>query len=143
MRQMSLFESQAALVGLIPAVRSAINSAAGQDEEGRKMLVDRLNNLASQSGVRLTAGNARIISKDTLDKWLSPSDKEHTPSILAVAAICIATKDAGAIRVLARACGLDVITREERDLLEYGKATIDGESARKRRRQIKERIDER
>ena len=143
MRQVSLFENQATLAGVIPAIRAAMNSAAGQDADGRKMLVDRLNALASQSGVRLTGGNSRHISKDTLDKWLSPADKDHTPSILAMAAICIATKDAGAIGVLARACGLDVITGEERVLLEYGRATVEEEIARQRRKQIKERINDR
>ena len=55
MRQASLFDHCAPLASAMPAI-----------------------------GVRLTAGNTRAISKDTLDKWLSPSDESHPPSILAV-----------------------------------------------------------
>lgn len=126
------------LSGLVPAMRAAMNRAAGEDEAGRKQLVDRLNAVAQAAGVRLTAGNAKVISKDTLDKWLNPNDRDHTPGILAVAALCVATRDMGPLRVLLRALGLDVMTEEDRKLRDYGRACLDERKAR----QIKKRLEE-
>lgn len=142
MRQFSLFDgsNDSALAGLVPAMRAAMNVAAGQDEDGRKRLVDRINQIAASAGIRLTAGNTRAISKDTLDKWLSPSDRDHTPSLLAVVAFCRATGDAGALRVLLRTMGLDVMTEEDRRLRDYGRACLEERAARKRKRQLEDDI---
>lgn len=49
MRQCSLFddrEDDAALAGLVANVRAALNRAVGQDKDGRKLLVDRINAIA-------------------------------------------------------------------------------------------------
>ena len=74
MRQASLFDHCAPLASAMPAIKAAMRAVAGAPEgEGRKALPDRINAVASASGVRLTAGNARSISKDTLDKWLTPT----------------------------------------------------------------------
>ena len=140
MRQLNLFESSIPLAGLVPAMRAAMNAAAGQDAEGRKMLVDRINSLANSAGVRLTAGNQKSISKDTLDKWLSPADRDHTPSVLAVAAFCLATGNTDPFRALARLMGLEVITKDEKEILEYGRACIEEEQIRNKKRRLKENI---
>ncbi len=144
MRQGSLLDdTQVALSGLIPTLRASLGLALGQDEEGRKRLVDRLNMLCAQAGIKLTAGNARSVSKDTVDKWVSPADRDHTPSVLAVVAVCMVTKNAEPLRLLARACGLDVITQDERDILEYAKAELEEEAARKRKHALRKRLNER
>jgi len=141
MRQFSLFENDtSALAGVLPAIRAAMNAAAGASEEGRKLLVDRLNEVAASANVRLTAGNGKSISKDTLDKWVSPSDRDHPPSILAVVAFCMATKDAGAMRALLRPLGLEVMTAEDRRLRDYGRACIESESKAKIKKRLKEEL---
>jgi len=141
MRQLTLFEDDSnALAGVLAAVRAAMNAAAGASEEGRKLLVDRLNTVANFASVRLTAGNGKSISKDTLDKWLSPSDRDHTPSILAVVAFCIATKDAGAMRAMLRPLGLDVMTPEDRRLRDYGRACIESKSKAKAKKRLEDEI---
>lgn len=141
MRQMHLFEDETnSLAGVLSAIRAAMNNAAGGSEEGRKLLVDRLNGIASTANVRLTSGNNKIISKDTLDKWLSPSDKDHPPSILALVALCMATKDVGAIRALLRPLGLDVMTKEDRLLRDYGRACIENKSRAKAKRRLEEEL---
>lgn len=141
MRQFSLFENDTnALAGVLPAIRAAMNAAAGASEEGRKLLVDRLNEVAASANVRLTAGNGKSISKDTLDKWVSPSDRDHPPSILAVVAFCMATKDAGAMRALLRPLGLEVMTAEDRRLRDYGRACIESESKAKIKKRLKEEL---
>ncbi len=141
MRQASLLDDDhGRLAGLIPTLRAAMNRAASEDEAGRKLLVDRINAVAQAAGVRLTAGNAKAISKDTLDKWLNPADRDHTPGLLAVAVFCQATRDAGALRVLLQALGLDVMSTEDRKLRDYGRACLAEREARKNKRKLEDDI---
>ena len=141
MRQASLLEDDhGRLAGLIPAMRAAMNRAAGEDEAGRKQLVDRLNAVARDAGIRLTAGNAKAISKDTLDKWLNPNDRDHTPSVAAVVAFCCATRDPAPLRVLLRVLGLDLMTEEDRKLRDYGRACLAEREARKTKKRLEEQV---
>ncbi|MBI4804435.1 MAG: hypothetical protein HY795_04280 [Desulfovibrio sp.] len=141
MRQLNLFDDDTtSLAGVVQAIRAAMNSAAGASEEGRKLLVDRLNALAGSANVRLTSGNTRSISKDTLDKWLSPSDRDHPPSILAVLALCLATGDLRAIQAMLRPLGVDVMTHEDRKLRDYGRACIENKARAKAKRRLEEEI---
>ncbi len=134
-KQLSLFhEDHGALAGLVPALRAAMNRAAGADSAGRKLLVDKVNDISRQAGLRLTTGNALSISKDTLDKWLAPSDRDHTPSLLAVVVFCVATRDPAPLQMLLRAIGLDVMTEEDRRHRDYGKACLAEREARRRKK---------
>lgn len=135
MRQASLFDHCAPLAGAMPAIKAAMRAVAGAPEgEGRKALPDRINAVASASGVRLTAGNARSISKGTLDKWLSPSDESHPPSILAVLAFYLATDDPAPLRAMLRSVGLDIMTGEDRRFRDLGKLDAEMKAARKRKK---------
>lgn len=141
MRQASLFDNYAPLASAMPAIKAAMRAVAGAPEgEGRKALPDKINAVASASGVRLTAGNTRVISKDTLDKWLSPSDESHPPSILAVLAFCLATDDSTPLRAMLRSVGLDVMTAEDRKVCEYGRALIEQKKMRKRLRKLEDEL---
>ena len=140
MRQHSLFETSG-LAGVLPAVRAAMRRVAGSEEgEGRKALVDRLTEVARQEGIALTGGNAKGISKDTLDKLLNPHEHGHPPSINALMAFCKATGDVSPLRELLRPFGLDVMTDEDRRLRDIARADLEIEAARKRRRLLKEGI---
>lgn len=137
MRQLTLLDDATRLAGVMASIRAAMRAAAGAPEsEGRKALPDKLNALARQAGIKLTAGNQKGISKDTLDKWLSPSDTSHTPSLLAVLTFCIATGDMGPLRVTAQALGLDLMTEDDRKLRDYGRAVLDMRAARERKRKL-------
>ena len=139
MRQLSLLDDYA-LAGAMAAVKASMRRAAGDPEgEGRKLLVDKINSVARQAEIRLTGGNVRTISKDTLDKWCSASDTSHPPSIMALLAFCAATGDIGPLRVLARALGVDIMTEEDRHFRDLGRATEELKEARKRLRSIQER----
>lgn len=141
MRQLSLLEDGAALAGVMPALRAAMNRAAGDPEgEGRKLLTDRINSVARQAGIKLTGGNTKGISKDVLDKWLSPSDVGHPPGINAVLVFCVATGDHSPLRILLRAVGLDIMTEEDRRYRDIGKADMDLKAARRRKKQLEETI---
>lgn len=109
-----------------------MREAAGAPEsEGRKMLVERLNEFAQAAGIKLTAGNTNGISKATLDKWLSPTDRQHSPSILAILAFCCVSGSLEPLRVAANALGVDLMTIEDKRLRDYGKAVLDEKAARK------------
>ncbi|SNR59348.1 hypothetical protein SAMN04488503_0221 [Humidesulfovibrio mexicanus] len=143
-RQLSLFHGDTQdfghLAGLVPTIRAAMNRAAGADEAGRKLLVDRINSIAASAGIRLTSGNVKAISKDTLDKWLAPGDRDHTPSILAIVVFCAATGSHEPLQVLLKALGFDVMTTEDRRLRDYGRACLTERAARKRKKALEESI---
>ena len=142
MRQVSLLApSIAALAHVMPDVRAAMRQIAGSREsEGRKALVDKLNQIASEAEIKLTGGNSKSISKDLLDKWLSPSDSSHPPSLLAILAFCRATDNPAPLQIILRAVGLDVMTDEDRKFRDYGRAVWEAEEAARNRKRIRERI---
>ena len=142
MRQVSLLTPGiAALAHVMPDVRAAMRQIAGSKEsEGRKALVDKLNQIAAEAEVKLTGGNSKSISKDLLDKWLSPSDSSHPPSLLAILAFCRATDNPVPLQIILRAVGLDVMTDEDRKFRDYGRAVWEAEEAARNRKRIRERI---
>lgn len=141
MTQLSLLETSYQLAGAMAAIRAAMRATVGAPEsEGRKALPDRMNAIARQAGVRLTQGNQKNISKDTLDKWLSPSDASHPPSILAVLAFCLATRDYSPLRVMLQSIGLDVMTPEDRKMCEYARALIEQKRVRRLLRKLEDEL---
>ena len=141
MRQASLFDHCAPLTSAMPAIMAAMRAVAGAPVgEGRKALPDKINAVASASGVKLTTGNTRSISKDTLDKWLSPSDESHPPSLLAVLAFCLATESPVPLRAMLRPLGLDIMTEEDRKLCEYARTLIEQKKMRKRLRKLEDEL---
>lgn len=141
MSQLPLIDPSYRLTGAMAAIKAAMRDVAGAEEsEGRKMLVDRLNEVARKAGVKLTSGNAPAISKATLDKWLSPTDQAHTPSIMALLAFCIATGNVEPLRIAARILGLDLMTLEDRKLRDYAQAILDEKAARQRKNKLEKEL---
>lgn len=140
MTRLTLFDyDYTRFAGIMPAIRAAMRHAAGKTEgEGRKLLVDKINAIAQEAEIRLTGGSSMSISKDTLDKVLSPSDTSHPPSILMVLVFCRATGDFEALRVMTQAVGLDLMTPEDRRYRDYGRADLEMKEARKRKRRLEE-----
>lgn len=137
MRQLSLLDDIAPMAGVMAEIRAAMRAVAGAPEgEGRKALPDKINAVAAMSGLKLTGGNSRAVSKDTLDKWLSPSDESHPPSIQALLAFVVATGDPAPLRAMLRAVGLDVMTAEDRLYRDLGKLDAEMRAARKRRKML-------
>ena len=125
----------------MPAVRAAMRRAAGApDSVGRKGLVDKIILITTEAEIRLTGGQGTSISKDTLDKWLSPSDTSHPPSVLAVLVFCRACEDFDALRVIVRAVGMDLMTPEDRRLRDYAEADLKMKEARKRKKRLEEEL---
>jgi hypothetical protein len=142
--QLSLLEedNQAPLVmaGLVVAVKAAMNRAAERCTLSREQIADRMNHIALIAGVRMTKGNARKISAATLEKWLNPVERGHVPSLLAVNIFCRALGDAGPLAVQLQAHGLEIMTEEDRKLLDYGKACAQAKKAGKAKRKLEEEL---
>lgn len=139
MRQLSLLSTtdHSHLAGLIPALRAALRRAcSGRESVGRKALVDEINDIAREGGVRLTSGNASALSKDLLDKMLAGGDVSHPPSIIALVVIMLATGDLGPLRVIARAVGAYVVTEDDLKDIEYGRACRMEREARRTKKRL-------
>lgn len=140
MQQLSLFDDMLNLAGVMPSVKAAMRRIAGEGDECRKGLVDKLNRVAAQEEIRLTGGNAKTISLDTLNKILSPSDTGHPPSLHFILAFWKATKDPAPLRIIVRAAGFELMTDEDKFDRDYGKAVREEKAARKRRTQLEGRL---
>lgn len=112
----------AGLIGVWPAIRAQMNRAANAYPEGRKILVDRINETAKREGISLTSGGGKIVSLELLNKWLQPQDKEHIPKLEAVLCFCVATRDHSPLIPIFAAMNLTVIPANDLSFLEYGKA---------------------
>ena len=110
------------LAGMMPAIRAAMNRVAGKDEEGRKLLVGKINDVAKRENVALTKGGGKSIDKTTLDKWLQSSDQGHGPSFEAIVVFCLATGDASPMKPLLSILGLEAVSKADLRYLRYGKA---------------------
>ncbi|WP_235956937.1 hypothetical protein [Fundidesulfovibrio magnetotacticus] len=99
-----------------------------------------MNALAVSAGVRMTKGRSKVISLDTLDKWLSSEEREHVPSLLALHIFCLALEDTAPLRAWLAAFGCDVMTAEDRKLRDYGRACIEDKARAKAKRKLEDMI---
>ena len=141
MQQLSLFDNLLSLAGVLPSVKAEMRRILGPEGgENRKQFIDKLNAVASRSQVPLTGGNVKVMSKEVLDKIVSPSDTSHPPSTLFTLAFCQAANDYGPLRVIVRAAGFELMSDEDKKLRDYGKAIMEEKAARKRKKQLEERL---
>lgn len=140
-QQLSLFDSTFHLHGVLPAVKEAMRAILGPEgTENRKSIVGKMNAFASQAQAPLTGGNVKSLSLDMLNKILSPSDRSHPPSLLFVLIFCKAANDFEPLRIIVNAAGFELMGEEDRRYRDYGKATIEEKAARKKKRQLEERL---
>lgn len=141
--QLSLFNDQPArLAGLNATLKASMQRAVASCGLSRAQVVDRMNALASDSGVKLTTGNARLLSPATFDKWLNPADREHLPSVLALEVFCLAV---GSVQPLAQLLGLlgcGVMTAEDKRLRDYGHVCWETKRRRKAVRQLEMELED-
>jgi hypothetical protein len=148
MRQGSLFDllppnqpdEIIGLVGVMPAVRAAMNRVAGEYKDGRKMLVDAINKVARQECVALTRNGGKGITEDQLNKFLQPGEQGHEPDIRLVLCFCKATGDYTPLAPLWKPFGLVVIPAADLPLLEYGKTCDALKKAREHKKKLEARL---
>lgn len=144
MRQLTLFDQDnadlAGIVGVTAVIRAAMNRAAAASSLSRAQIVDRMNELARYSGKRMTRGNAKSISLDTLEKWLNP-ESEHIPSLQAVEFFMRALGNKAPLDSWLALHGCEIMTDEDRYYRDVGKSFLEKQEAAQRHNEvIKRRI---
>lgn len=132
----------AKVAGLIPAIKFAMQRAISETRPvlSREQVLDRMNRIAREAGVKLTMGNARKLALPTLEKWLNPGDREHLPSILALHVFCLAVGSLTPFAFLLGLHGCGLMTPDDRKLRDYGLACIETKSKRKTLKRLEEEI---
>lgn len=136
MRQASLIDilpdspALVGLVGLWPEMRARMNRAAKQFEPGRKVLADRISDIAEREGVPLTSNGGKRIDGDQLNKWLQPHATGHGPKIEGVICFCLAVGSFEPLTPVLEKLRLVVIAASDLPYLEIGKAQAAMEEAR-------------
>lgn len=129
----------AALAGVMPSIRAAMARVAKAYPEGRKSLPDAISEVAQRENVPLTSKGGKTVSLDVLNKWLQPSDREHTPLLDAILCFCIATQDFSPLEPLWRAGNMVVIPAAKLPVLAYGEACAAENKAKGDEKSAKER----
>jgi len=133
----------AKVAGLIPAVKSAMQRSISETRTAlsREQVLDRMNRIAGDAGVKLTMGNSRKLALPTLEKWLNPGDREHLPSILALHVFCLAVGSLEPLAFLIGLHGCEVMTPQDRKFRDYGLACIETRVKRKKLKRLEEEIE--
>lgn len=124
--------------GLVPALKACMQRtlAAVTPSLSRAQLVDRMNEIASMNGVKITTGRTRLLTTNILDKWLAPHDTDDVPPIAALEVFMLAVNSFEPLNVLAEFNGCTLLAREEVPFYEYGKATFENKERTKRLRKL-------
>ncbi|WP_321402631.1 hypothetical protein [Maridesulfovibrio sp.] len=136
-REMEIQQLGASLATLMPMVRSRMNKVAASHHLSRDLIAERMTDIARSSGVKLSRGNAKSVKTATLDKWLSPEDRDHPPSLQAIITFVMATGDNSPLMPLLSVLGLEVMTEEDKQLRDYAKADLVAEKAKAEKRRLK------
>jgi hypothetical protein len=146
MPQLSLLDlpaTQGATVGLagvMPAVRAAMARVAGEYPEGRKVLVDAINEVARLENIALTSGGGKSITKDQLDKWLQSGASSHAPTMDAILCFCQATQNYTPLEHLWKPFRLVLIPAEDMPFLAYGKTCDALKKAKEQKRKLEAKL---
>jgi hypothetical protein len=128
------------LAGVMPAVRATMARVAGEYAEGRKVLVDAINEAARRENIALTSGGGKTISKDQLDKWLQSGERGHAPTLDAVLCFCLATQNYSPLDPLWKIFRLALVPTGDLYFLEYGKTCDALNKAKVRKRKLEARL---
>jgi hypothetical protein len=145
MKQLSLFDSAANRINLLDReIKSAMNDACkrfcDRNRVSREEVVERMNALALQAGIRLTGGNASRLTDHIFTKWLSLSALDHMPSHRALAVFCDVVGDLTPLAVQAAVHGGTVITESQRMRLEQAEVEDQIKALQRRKKQLEEAI---
>ena len=112
------------------AVSRAMWNAAKGSTLARAQIVDRMNEIASAQGRKLTGGSAKQLSEAMLEKWLNDNDPQR-PSYYALAVFCKVTESLAPISALAAPLLGVIITMAQQKILEWAEAAIALKNAKK------------
>lgn len=122
-RQLSLFEDetirQVMQAGaLVSSIKEAMREELAKSKYSRPQVVDRINSISAKIGKRLTQGNKKEITLDTLDKWLNPKEMEHVPGLLALQVFMLAVDTLAPLEAWLALFGCGILTPTDKMSLE-------------------------
>ncbi|WP_285906415.1 hypothetical protein [Pseudodesulfovibrio pelocollis] len=128
--------------GLTAALKACMQSAlaSAAPHLSRAQLVDRMNEIARQSGVKITSGRTRLLTANILDKWLAPNDTDDIPPLMAVEVFMLAIGNFAPLGLLAEFHGCKLLTPEEALLYEYGKAKFESKERTRQLRKLESEL---
>ncbi len=119
MYQQSLFEILT--FNIVKPLKLAMVSAEKKSGLSREQIVDQMNDLAEQYGLRLTKGNGRNLTIDTLEKWLNSKDRSRVINIKALPVYCRVVGSNEPIAELIKPLGGMLIGQKDAKLLAWAK----------------------
>ncbi len=119
MYQQSLFEILT--FNIVKPLKLAMVSAEKKSGLSREQIVDQMNDLAEQYGLRLTKGNGRNLTIDTLEKWLNSKDRGRVINIKALPVYCLVVGSNEPIAELIKPLGGMLIGQKDAKLLAWAK----------------------
>jgi hypothetical protein len=120
--QMDLFSRPT--LNITKTFKTACHDDAKACNLSRKQIVDKMNDLAEQYGVRLSHGNSNGLDIGTLEKWLNPADDTHRMPMRALPIFCAVTGRCSCVTVLTQPLGLMVIGPREQKMLAWAEAKM-------------------
>jgi len=144
-QQLPLIDArEATLAGLVPSLKASLNRAAknwcDRRDLKREALLDRMNALAENAGVSLTAGNGST-SMAVFEKWLAPRDTTNLPGIVAVNVFCMVTGDNSPLAMMLGLHGCVIMGPEDKRLRDYGAAMDQVKKANQLKRRLEAELN--
>jgi hypothetical protein len=144
-RQLSLFDADnvaiSQIAGFDAVIKAAMNRAAAASPHSRAQIVERMNDLSQRAGRRLTGGNAKAISLDTLEKWLSP-ESEQVPTLRAVNVFMHACGSILPLEAWAGGHGCSIMTPKDRKLRDLAEKHLTARRAGAEARRLEAELKE-
>ncbi len=149
--QLSLFSEQDSssysasslrIGGLVPSLKACMQRAlaATVPALSRDQLVDRMNAIAKQNGVKLTVGRGQVLTLAVLEKWLAVNDPYDVPPIPAFVVFMLAVGSFEPLCMLAELNGCKVITEAQNVFYEYGKEKFEAKYNAKRLKALENQL---
>ena len=132
-KQLDLFSGQS--LNPIYELKDLIRSEMSRSSLSRDQIVDQMNELAGRKNL------PGRISKSTLDAWCKISDLSRLPSPVQLMLLCVVLKTNIFFKPLVYPLGSELISPEEKKILNYGKAELKKKKAAKEVRRALEEIE--
>lgn len=113
--------------------------ATESSDLSRDQIVDRMNVLAQRYGAKIVGGNAKGLSRATLEKWLS-THPQYYPNLAAVTIFCAVVDNLAPLAAMAKPLEAIVIGEPERTYLEWGRRSLEVQSLKREMDALKKRV---
>lgn len=114
---------------IIKPLKRAMVEALSACGHSREQVVDQMNDLADQYGVRLIKGNGKL-TMDTFEKWLNINDMERVINVKGLVVFCAVTGGIEPLQVMVRPLGFAIVGAKDAKLLTWAKEYHKGKKAR-------------